>query len=237
MRLLIVADIHARASWWGWLRRQAGRFDALLIAGDLITIPKYIGQEKKIAADCAFAEATCREIACQTPVFVCQGNHDEVADWPWMAAQIGQRTMGRLLIDCLPSAFEEGWEARLIERRAQASRDGLLWLALDHYPPFNSRTAGDGDTFGLSHSTADFGPDIVVSGHVHAAPFSSRGSWHDVLDGRTLCLNPGCLWKAEVPCHIILDLGTHSATLVTPDGMDTIPLPIFLAHPGGSTSI
>jgi Icc-related predicted phosphoesterase len=36
MKLLITADFHFRVYWFGWLIEQAGDFDLVCIAGDLL---------------------------------------------------------------------------------------------------------------------------------------------------------------------------------------------------------
>jgi predicted phosphodiesterase len=51
-----------------------------------------------------------------------------------------------------------------------------------------------------------FGPDFVLSGHIHNAPFYSEGSWIDRID-KTWVFNPG-RQIGQRPTSIVFDLET-----------------------------
>jgi Icc-related predicted phosphoesterase len=53
-------------------------------------------------------------------------------------------------------------------------------------------------------------PDVVLTGHVHEAPFRSEGSWIDLI-GDTVVLNAGRR-SGPVPAHLVLDTGTREVT-------------------------
>jgi Icc-related predicted phosphoesterase len=218
MRILICSDLHARPDWYFWLSQVASDFGAVIVAGDLIDMFR---SGEKILRDCSLAEAHLDGIERRgTPVFISEGNHDASIAWPWMRLQLGRHQIENLLIQTLPD--DRGSDARLDFRisREIANEKKLTWIAVDHYPPFRSRT-NSGDDFQLNKQVIDFQPAIIVSGHMHQAPFVPNGSWHDTVNG-TLCLNPGCLWNASDPCHIILDSKGRNATWIASGRTETI---------------
>ena len=65
-----------------------------------------------------------------------------------------------------------------------------------------------GDEF-LTAWIARFAPDVVLSGHIHNAPFYADGAWIDRL-GATWVLNPGRQIGPR-PSYVILDFENMSA--------------------------
>jgi Icc-related predicted phosphoesterase len=65
-----------------------------------------------------------------------------------------------------------------------------------------------GDEF-LRQWIERFSPDLVLSGHIHNAPFSAEGSWVDRI-GSTWVFNPGRQIGAH-PTYIALDLAAMTA--------------------------
>ena len=212
MKLLIVADVHARKDWWHWLCRVAPAYDGVIVAGDLIdgvSRPQHLTDDRKLA------EHSCETIRKTTPVFIAEGNHHAVGHWAWMKAHLGRHRLEGLVIQTLPYADHETQFTELKISRQIAEAEDRIWICVEHYPPIRSRISGVGDNYMLEVRSLLARPDILVCGHIHEAPFKINGSWHDII-GQTLCLNPGCLWGAEEPCHIILDFAQHTATWITP---------------------
>jgi Icc-related predicted phosphoesterase len=67
-----------------------------------------------------------------------------------------------------------------------------------------------------------FEPDLVLTGHVHDAPFRPEGSWHDRI-GSTVVLNAG-RQPGPVPAHIIVDTGERTADWWSFEDQDSIVL-------------
>ena len=61
-----------------------------------------------------------------------------------------------------------------------------------------------------------FKPDLVLSGHVHNAPFYPEGSWIDRI-GDTWVFNPG-REPRPIPTHLNLDLDAMSAEWIAVEG-------------------
>jgi Icc-related predicted phosphoesterase len=55
-------------------------------------------------------------------------------------------------------------------------------------------------------------PDLVLSGHIHNAPFYPAGSWIDRI-GRTWVFNPGRQIGSS-PAYLVIDLNAMTATRV-----------------------
>ena len=218
MRFLLCSDLHARPDWYFWLSEAASQFNAVIVAGDLIDMFR---SEEKIRQACSLAEAHLEAIKRGgIPVFVAEGNHDASISWPWLKLQLGRHQIGDFLVQTFPDDHGRGSRLDLRVSREIANEMKLTWIVVDHYPPVRSRTHS-GDDYYLNKETIDFHPDIIVSGHMHQAPFVEGGSWHDRVNG-TLCLNAGCRWNAYQPCHIVLDSEKRRATWFTPEKTETI---------------
>lgn len=67
------------------------------------------------------------------------------------------------------------------------------WFWLYHAPPTGTLLCRDGRREFPDHQLAswiaEYGPDVVLAGHIHQAPWVDGGSWHDRL-GDTLVFNP-----------------------------------------------
>jgi Icc-related predicted phosphoesterase len=84
-----------------------------------------------------------------------------------------------------------------------------------HPPPSGSPTAlGTRREYGdqeLRSWISDLRPDLVLTGHVHEAPFVSGGSWFEHV-GNTWTFNAGRLPMGPVPNHVALDLDSRLAS-------------------------
>ena len=100
------------------------------------------------------------------------------------------------------------------------------WLVLHHEPPADTTVGGTAGDPHLFYQIRAYRPDYVASGHFHDQPY--RGDFIDRLD-ESWCLNPGCppvdrKKAAEVPNHILLDLGGRSATWHATPRTGNIPI-------------
>ena len=78
------------------------------------------------------------------------------------------------------------------------------------------RSYGDDDLAGWIER---FGPDVVLTGHIHQSPFIADGGWADRI-GDTWVFNPG-RQPGPVPAHVVLELEAGQADLVLPRGRRT----------------
>jgi len=82
---------------------------------------------------------------------------------------------------------------RQLERDAATPKERWIWV--NHSPPQNTKVSWTGRRYGgdpyLVKWIERYQPDLVLSGHIHHAPFfSDHGSWTDRL-GKTWLFNPG----------------------------------------------
>ena len=114
-------------------------------------------------------------------------------------------------------------EARL---EVDAAREKDRWVWVYHAPPSGSPLAWDGrKEYGddvLAAWIRRFRPDLVVTGHIHQAPFADGGGWADRVDG-TWVLNPGHE-PAHVPSHIVIDLAAETASWFASTEHETVTL-------------
>jgi Icc-related predicted phosphoesterase len=110
-----------------------------------------------------------------------------------------------------------------VRDEAQLDRDGL-WIWVYHSPPDDSPTSWSGRRhFGddlLNSLIERYRPDLVLTGHVHEAPYEPAGSWHDRI-GTTTVLNAG-RQTASVPAHVVIDSDARTATWSTMASRDAI---------------
>ena len=239
MRYLVASDLHYALAQVDWLASQAAGFDALILAGDHLDV---VGAAE-LPAQIALFTALFARLADRTTVIANSGNHDldarrahgeKAATWlDDVDARVAVDGRSLRVGDDLVSvcAWWEGPVTRAeleaqLERDA-AERDGAAtWIWVNHSPPDASPTSWSGQRhYGddvLNALSARHRPDVVLTGHVHEAPFRPDGSWHDRVDG-TLVLNAG-RQPGPVPAHLVLDTGTRTATLWTFEGQVSIQL-------------
>lgn len=229
MKLLFVADIHYALKQYDWLCARAPEFDAVAIGGDLLDLGSSLDLETQIVV----VEKYLNRIARHTEVIVCSGNHDgdarnhaDESVCQWLEDVRSERLhvdgdpvpLGGALVTVCPwwdgpvSREEVG---RLIERDAQ--REARPWIWVYHAPPEGTKVcwtgrdhAGDAE---LVKWITRYQPDLVLSGHIHNAPFYQDGSWIDRI-GKTWVVNVGRQIGAQ-PAFLILDLETMNASWVT----------------------
>jgi len=237
VKILLVADLHYTLKQYDWLLGEAGHYDAVVIAGDLLDIRAVAAADAQILVVRTYLEA----LAEQVPVIVCSGNHDldrvaageRVAGWLGgfeglrLGADGAALAFGEVLISALP-----WWDGPILREAvaAQLARDAArrrrVWVWAHHAPPADSPVAwggrrhyGDADLRALIDRHA---PDIVCSGHVHNAPFVPDGAWADRI-GATWCFNMG-RQIGPVPCHIALHLGHREALWFSMQGAERLDL-------------
>lgn len=233
MRLLVVADLHYNLRQFDWLARVADRYDAVVVAGDMLDVAGHVDLDTQIVV---IAKYLAR-LRAQVPVIVCSGNHDvdtrnaqgeRVAAWLQDLRDDGVRVDGEHV--ALPAGLVSVcsyWDGPVTQRAVAAfvaaaerpAADGC-WIWVHHVPPDDSPVSWNGrdhagDLF-LRGLIATHRPDLVVSGHVHDSPFCRGGSWIDRIDG-TWVFNPG-RQPGELPTFIELDLALQTASWMSLDG-------------------
>jgi Icc-related predicted phosphoesterase len=95
-----------------------------------------------------------------------------------------------------------------------------------HAPPDESPTSwtgkryyGDQDLRGWIELHQ---PKVVITGHVHEAPFATDGSWLDRI-GSTWIVNSG-RQIGPIPTHVVIDTKTAQASWASQEGVETAAL-------------
>jgi Icc-related predicted phosphoesterase len=210
-----------------WLISVADRFDVVVVAGDHLDSSSSVALDSQSVVVLRYLA----RIAERTTVIASSGNHDlttrnahgeKVAAWLLGGHDVGALVDGdsfdrdHVRITVCPwwdgPATREDVHAQL---REQALDRPSCWVWVYHPPPSESATAlgqrreyGDRD---LRTWIDDLQPDLVLTGHVHEAPFVSGGSWYDVVNA-TWTFNAGRLHVGPVPNHVALDLGRRLAS-------------------------
>jgi Icc-related predicted phosphoesterase len=233
MTMLFIADLHYALKQFDWLVANAANFDPIIIGGDLLDLGSDLDSDVQIVV----VEKYLRRLRQKTRLLVSSGNHDgdsrnaaneSVAQW------IRECKAEGLFVDGdnveLPGTFVTicpWWDGPVsrAEVEAQLARDaskarGRRWIWVYHAPPADSPVCWTGLKFGgdefLRAWIERFAPDVVLSGHIHHAPFYGKGSWVDRV-GSTWVFNPGKQLGAW-PTHIALDLDAMTAEWISVEG-------------------
>jgi Icc-related predicted phosphoesterase len=230
MRVLFVADIHYALKQFDWLVAQAGDYDAVAIGGDLLDLSSALEFDVQIAV----VEMYLARLRGRTRVLVCSGNHDgdkrNAADESIAAWLQDQRTHGvhvdfdHVELDGTLITICPWWDGPVSRAElekllvADAARTKQRWVWLHHAPPDEYRVSWTGRGFAgdkfLVEWIGRFRPDVVLSGHVHNAPFyTPKGSWIDRV-GDTWVINPG-RQIGPLPAFVAFDLGAMKAEWVS----------------------
>ena len=229
MKLLFVADLHYALKQFDWLIASAPEFDAVLIGGDLLDLESALDLDTQIVV----IEKYLSRIAAQTRLLVSSGNHDgddhnaaqeSICRWlletrtETLHVDGDSVEIGDTLVTICP--WWDGDETRKDVENLLA-RDSIRpkqkWLWIYHAPPEGSPVSwtgrmSAGDAF-LTEWIARFNPDMVLSGHIHNAPFYAKGAWIDRL-GKTWVFNPGRQIGPRPTC-VILDLQEMTARWIS----------------------
>lgn len=229
MKLLFVADMHYALKQFDWLVTQAGKFEAIVIGGDLLDL----GSSLDVDVQSVVIAKYLVRLSQQTRVLVCSGNHDGDAHSAanesicrWLQEAKASRVFvdgdsveldGTLLTLCpwWDGPVSQAEVAALIAR--DAARPKRRWIWVHHAPPDASPVSWSGKRFigdaFLGESIRKYQPDLVLSGHIHNAPYYPEGSWIDRI-GRTWVFNPGRQIGSE-PAYLVIDLERMTATRVS----------------------
>lgn len=238
MKILAVSDLHFGLGQFDWLVEQAGGYDVIIIAGDLLDIAGHLDLDSQITVVAKYLRA----ISAKTRLLVCSGNHDgdeknEMQEYTarWLTrvraeglvVDGGSTDLGDLRLSVCPwwdgPASREAMQQFL---RLEAAKAPRTWLWVHHAPPDGLGVSWTGkvhagDAF-LVHTIGELRPDFVFSGHIHNSPFRSGGAWAS-RSGRTWIFNAGRQMGVP-PAYIELDLGARSARWVSQAGVEDLSL-------------
>jgi Icc-related predicted phosphoesterase len=225
MRLIFLADLHFSLKQYDWLLAHSDEFDLIVIGGDLLDLAATLDLDTQITV----VEKYLGLLMKKGKLVVSSGNHDGDS------RNLGDESVAQWLQDFRSDGlyvdgdgFEIGdtritvcpwWDGELSrgELERQLGREALLvrgrWIWIHHAPPEGASTCWNGrkfigDAF-LRKWIERFRPDMVLSGHIHNAPFVDSGSWVDRI-GRTWVFNTGKQIGAE-PTRLIIDLDKMQA--------------------------
>lgn len=238
MKCLLVSDLHYALKQYDWTLEVAEDFDVVVICGDHLDISAHLEGSVQIVVILKYL----RRLMTRTQLIVCSGNHDldtrngageKVARWMGKVRQLGIPTDG--------DSFELGgvlfticpwWDGPVMRQTVfdQLARDANTekksWVWVYHAPPEGSPTSRTrkrsfGDS-ALTEWIETFRPDIVLTGHIHQAPFDAAGSWADRM-GSTWVFNAG-RQIGPTPAHIALHTGAREAVWHSLAGSEIVSL-------------
>lgn len=245
MRILQVADLHYSLPQFDWVVQVAENFDVVVMAGDHLNLGSMVdGRAQSVVVRKYFSR-----LASKTRLLICSGNHDldsrdnageKVAKW-----LAGPQNEG-LLSDGESVVFGDTmfticpwWDGPLtregIARQLAAASQSRSqqWIWIHHAPPDKSPISWGGARYFGDNELRDwidqYGPDIVLSGHVHQSPFVRDGSWVDRI-GQTWVFNAGHQFGAP-PAHIAIDTDVGEAVWFSAAGNQFVRLGQQLERP------
>ncbi len=237
MLVLLVSDLHYDLRKLDWVVTQAPEYDVVVLAGDLLNIASPVPLDAQITVLLAYL-AKMSESA---RVVVCSGNHDldhrgesgeKETRWLAEAKPSGVVVDGdsTRIGDWLLTACR-WWEGPVTLSHLEAALDEAAqdrpknWLWAFHGPPAGPLAWTGSTSFPdpeLPRLLDLHRPDVVLCGHIHQAPFTADGSWHDRY-GPTWLFNAGHQLGA-IPSHVTLDLAAGSASWWSYEGSQTLAL-------------
>ena len=219
MRILVATDLHYRLAHYDWLVRAAAEVDAVAITGDLADISSPVPLDVQIVVLDRYLDLL-GQVGC---VLVASGNHDldgpgshgeQVAGWLRRDRAEGIHTdgssvdVGDVRFTMCPWWDGPVTQSAVADQLAAAAVDRpQQWIWLYHAPPAGTVLCRDGRREFPDHQLAawiaEYQPEVVLTGHIHQAPWIDGGSWHDRI-GRTFVFNPG-RQVGKVPPHLTVD--------------------------------
>ena len=225
MKLIFLADLHFSLKQYDWILARASDYDLIVIGGDLLDLSSSLDIDTQITV----VEKYLHLLTKTTTVVASSGNHDgdsrNAADES--IAQWLQEIRGENLhvdgdsFDLFDTRITvcPWWDGDLSrgELEAQLEREAASvkgrWIWIHHAPPEGASTSWSGRKYigdGFLRQWIDrFQPDMVLSGHIHNAPFAEPGSWIDRI-GRTWVFNTGRQTGPQ-PTTLTIDLATMTA--------------------------
>ncbi|MGE0044196.1 MAG: metallophosphoesterase [Hyphomonadaceae bacterium] len=238
MKLLLISDLHYALKQFDWAVSVAHDFDCVVVAGDHLDIAGHVAGPAQIVVILRYL----RTLAAKTKVIVSSGNHDldrrdaageKIASWMKRVRLLGIPTdgdsarFGDTLVTICP-----WWDGPIAKEAlaAQLARDAAKkkarWIWVYHAPPEGSPTAWNGKRSWGDQSLTDwiarYKPDIVLTGHIHEAPFKTGGSWADKI-GDTWVFNCG-RQIGPAPTHIAIDTQANEAAWFSLAGAERVRL-------------
>ncbi|RYD66665.1 MAG: phosphohydrolase [Verrucomicrobiaceae bacterium] len=205
MKILFAADLHYALKQFDWLAANAGECDALIIGGDLLDL----GASLDTDLQAVVVEKYLHKLSKLTRVIVSSGNHDgdhRDANGESRARWLGEMKDERLHVDGdsldvagMRITVCPWWDGPVTRAEVEqqlitaAPPPGVPWLWVYHAPPEGPLSWTGKEFIGdatLTEWIGRFSPRIVLSGHIHNAPFYAQGSWIDRI-GETWAFNPG----------------------------------------------
>jgi Icc-related predicted phosphoesterase len=225
MRLIFVADLHYSLRQFDWLLAHAGEYDLIVIGGDLLDLGSPLDPDIQIAV----IEKYLARLIKKTTLVVSSGNHDgdsrnaadeSIAQWLQDFRSEGLYVDGDSFdLRDFRITVCPWWDGEVSrdEIQTQLEREAPLvhghWIWIHHAPPAGVGTSWNGSKFigdgSLRQWIDRFQPDMVLSGHIHNAPFYDSGSWIDRI-GRTWVFNPGRQIGSQ-PTFLTIDLDAKRA--------------------------
>jgi Icc-related predicted phosphoesterase len=232
MKILYVADLHYSLRQFDWLLANARLYDVAAIGGDLLDVGGALDPDVQIVV----VEKYLKRLRRQTPLLVLSGNHDADARnvaGEWFARWLLKARGEGLFVDGDEVSLPEvtvtlcpWWDGPVSRAdlenllKQAATRVAGKWIWIHHAPPTPSPVSWTGTKFVGDKYLAEwierFGPDLVLSGHIHNAPFYPEGSWIDRI-GKTWVFNPGRQIGPQ-PTSIIFDLDAMTAHWFSSEG-------------------
>ena len=245
MRLLLVADLHYSLPQFDWVLEIAGDFDVVVMAGDHLDIGSIVdGRAQSVVVRKYFSRLRAR-----TRLLICSGNHDldsrneageKVAKWLGMSQNEGVLSDGEsFVLDETLFTICPWWNGPIVragiaaQLAAASTKRTKQWIWIHHAPPDKSPISwGGARYFGdveLREWIDRYGPEFVLSGHVHQSPFIADGSWVDRI-GPTWVFNAGNQ-PGALPTHIIIDTDRGEALWFSSAGNQFVRLDQALTRP------
>lgn len=238
MKLLLVSDLHYALRQFDWVEAVADRFDVVVIAGDHLDISAIASVDAQVVVLLTYL----RRLKDRTRVVVSSGNHDltgrtasgeRAARWMAKVRQLGVAADGDLIeIGDLSISVCPWWDGpttcaevgALLARHAEHRRGRWLWVY--HAPPEGSPLSYTGTSHigdaALLEWIRTYSPDVVLTGHIHQAPFRRGGSWADRI-GDTWVFNAG-RQIGPSPTHVVIDLAAREASWFSQAGDELVHL-------------
>lgn len=191
MKAVFVVDVHASDDALEWILKAGGRYDAILVGGDLARD----GSQQPVGDFLRGA------LSCGPPVFFVQGNADSpgtevpmgVISLHGKRSTLGGHTIGGLG-GSSPTPFRTPFE--LVDEHAEKVLSGIgpVDILLSHCPPAGTRcdrvSSGHVGSVPVRKYVETMRPVLVLSGHAH------EGRAIDNLGGTTV-VNPGPLMQGN----------------------------------------
>jgi Icc-related predicted phosphoesterase len=245
MKCLLVSDLHYALKQFDWTAEVAADYDVVIVGGDHLDISGHVDGRAQMVVVLKYLQ----RLNAHTRVIACSGNHDldsrnadgeKVARWMDRVRRLGihtdgdSPTVGDILFTVCPWWDGPSTREAVADQLARdAAKPKSAWIWVYHSPPDGSPTSWGGNR---SHGDTDlsgwietFKPDIVLTGHIHEAPFKDGGSWADRI-GTTWVFNAG-RQIGPTPTHVALHLGEREAFWSSFMGSEIVDLDAPLIRP------